>query len=42
MEKERLGNVELELEEINTLDTENNIEESRQTISGSLTSVICC
>lgn len=42
MEKERLGNVELELKEIDMLDTENNTEEARQTISGSLSSIICC
>lgn len=42
MEKERLGNVELELKEIDTLNVENDIEESRQTISGQFTTVICC
>lgn len=41
MEKERLGNVEFELEEINTLDVEN-LEDSKQTISGSFTTAICC
>lgn len=42
MEKERLGNVEMELEEINKLNTENTTEDSKQTISGQFTSAICC
>lgn len=42
MEKERLGNVELELKEIDTLNAENNVEDSKQTIGGSFTSAICC
>ncbi len=42
MEKERLGNVELELKEIDALNIENNSEEARQTLGGSFTSVICC
>lgn len=42
MEKERLGNVEQELKEIDTLNVENNEVESRQTISGAFTTIICC
>ena len=42
MKKERLGNVELELEEINKLNMEKNTEDSKQTFGGPLTSAICC
>lgn len=42
MKKEILGNVEMELKEIETLNMESNTDESKQTIGGSFTSAICC